>query len=246
MPLQHRHTYAADLRCGLRAGEKDTDRRSHPSAGADKCALLSRPASPRLEPVHSIERLSDAGSSRTPSRFACRARTVWECRPASSLSGLLPTLPCTLQDQAALSFTGLLRQARGGALSSPPGLMAPRGAPSRPHRAPQPAPAGSRQSEPAAPTVWSQHASEVQWTGEKPPEPAAVVPLTVGAMTVWSCGHEAEPVASSGSRSDASVGAVPRLWQPCHRRPVRRRTARRFLRQLALTCASKEAQRGVR
>ena len=95
MPLQHRHTYAADLRCGLRAGEKDTDRRSHPSAGADKCALLSRPASPRLEPVHSIERLSDAGSSRTPSRFACRARTVWECRPASSLSGLLPTLPCT-------------------------------------------------------------------------------------------------------------------------------------------------------
>jgi len=95
MPLQHRHTYAADLRCGLRADEKDTDRRSHPSAGTDKCALLSRPTSPRLEPVRSIERLSDAGSSRTPSCFACRARTVWECRPASSLSGLLPALPCT-------------------------------------------------------------------------------------------------------------------------------------------------------
>ncbi len=95
MPLQHRHTYAADLRCGLRADEKDTDRRSHPPAGTDKCALLSRPISPRLEPVRSIERLSDAGSSRTPSRFACRARAVWACRPASSLSGLLPTLPCT-------------------------------------------------------------------------------------------------------------------------------------------------------
>jgi len=95
MPLQHRHTYAADLRCGLRADEKDTDRRSRPSAKADKRALLSRPASPRLEPVRSIERLLDAGSSRTPSRFACRARTVWECRPASSLSGLLPALPCT-------------------------------------------------------------------------------------------------------------------------------------------------------
>jgi len=95
MPLQHRHTYAAGFRCGLRADEKDTDRRSRSSAGADKRALLSRPTSPRLEPVRSIERLSDAGSSRTPSRFACQARTVWECRPASSLSGLLPALPCT-------------------------------------------------------------------------------------------------------------------------------------------------------
>jgi hypothetical protein len=95
MPLQHRHTYAADLQCGLRANEKDIDRRSRRPPKGRRRALLSRPASPRLEPVRSIERLSDAGSSRTPSRFACRARTVWECRPASSLSGLLPALPCT-------------------------------------------------------------------------------------------------------------------------------------------------------
>src|SRR4030095_6856444 len=37
-----------------------------------------------------------------------------------------------LPGQAAPSFTGLLRQADGGALSSPPGLMAPRGAPAPP------------------------------------------------------------------------------------------------------------------
>jgi len=120
MPLQHRHTYAADLRCGLRAGEKDTDRRSHPSAGADKCALLSRPASPRLEPVHSIERLSDRWFLTytfplrlpSPDRLGVPPRLV-VVRAASHP-------PLHLQDQAALSFTGLLRQARGGALSSPP------------------------------------------------------------------------------------------------------------------------------
>ena len=36
--------------------------------------------------------------------------------------------PLRFQGQAALSFVGLLRQAGGGALSSPPGCMAPRGA----------------------------------------------------------------------------------------------------------------------
>jgi len=36
--------------------------------------------------------------------------------------------PLRFQDQAALSFAGLLRQVGGGVLSSPPGYMAPRGA----------------------------------------------------------------------------------------------------------------------
>jgi hypothetical protein len=35
---------------------------------------------------------SCAGSPRTPSRLDCRAREVWRCRRAPSLSGLLPTL----------------------------------------------------------------------------------------------------------------------------------------------------------
>ena len=35
----------------------------------------------------------DTGFSRTPSRLARRARTVWQYRPVPSLSGLLPALP---------------------------------------------------------------------------------------------------------------------------------------------------------
>ena len=34
----------------------------------------------------------NAGSSRAPSRLACRTRAVWQCRPVSALSGLLPPL----------------------------------------------------------------------------------------------------------------------------------------------------------
>src|SRR6266536_511007 len=34
-----------------------------------------------------------AGSSRTPSRLACRTRAVWRYRPVPSLSGLLPPFP---------------------------------------------------------------------------------------------------------------------------------------------------------
>src|SRR3954470_20796857 len=41
----------------------------------------------------SLEGRSDAGSSRTPFRLACRARTVWQYRSVPSLSGLLSTLP---------------------------------------------------------------------------------------------------------------------------------------------------------
>jgi hypothetical protein len=36
---------------------------------------------------------SRAGSSRTPSRLACRTRAVWRCRPVPSLSGLLLPSP---------------------------------------------------------------------------------------------------------------------------------------------------------
>jgi len=40
----------------------------------------------------SLERRSIAGSSRTPSRLACRTRTIWQCWPVPALSGLLTTL----------------------------------------------------------------------------------------------------------------------------------------------------------
>jgi hypothetical protein len=41
----------------------------------------------------SLEGLYSAGSSRPPSRLACRTRVVWQCRPVPSLSGLLPPSP---------------------------------------------------------------------------------------------------------------------------------------------------------
>jgi hypothetical protein len=66
-------------------------RRSRPSTRWS-CAA-ARPISTRLEPVLIACGGSITGSSRTPSRLACRARAVWQCRPVPSLSGLLPPSP---------------------------------------------------------------------------------------------------------------------------------------------------------
>jgi hypothetical protein len=66
-----------------------------------------------------------------PSRLAVPTRPV-VVGAASRPSWRLP-------GQAAPSFAGLLRQPNGGALSSPPGLMAPRGAPARPSSGAAPA-----------------------------------------------------------------------------------------------------------
>ena len=46
---------------------------------------------------NSLERRSDAGFSRPPSRHACRTRTVWQFRCVPSLSGLLSTLTGVLR-----------------------------------------------------------------------------------------------------------------------------------------------------
>jgi len=56
------------------------------------CAA-TRPQSARFEPVDSLERLYDTGSSRTPSDLACRTRAIWRYWPVPSLSGLLPLSP---------------------------------------------------------------------------------------------------------------------------------------------------------
>jgi hypothetical protein len=51
-----------------------------------------RPTSTRFEPVP-VNEASTAGSSRTPSRLARRARTIWQYWHATALSGLLPPSP---------------------------------------------------------------------------------------------------------------------------------------------------------
>jgi hypothetical protein len=88
-----------------------------------------RPKSTRLEPVRHL-RNADTGFSRTPSRLACRTRTVWQYRHVPSLSGPLPALPGASQVKLPSASTQLLRQPGGGVLSPPLGHTAPRGAPS--------------------------------------------------------------------------------------------------------------------
>ena len=92
MPLQPRHGYAAGIHRGLPAGDINRPRSSPPAAPCG-CALLTQPRSARFELVVSLEGRSAAGSSRTPSRLACRTRTIWQCWPVPSLSGLLPPSP---------------------------------------------------------------------------------------------------------------------------------------------------------
>jgi hypothetical protein len=95
-------------------------------------ALLTGPDPPGFEPaellsgvpplVPALVRLSVLLAGPGPSGGAGSSR---RCRAASRPPRRLP-------GQAAPSFTGLLRQPGGGALSFPPGLMAPRGAPAQP------------------------------------------------------------------------------------------------------------------
>src|SRR3977135_4274360 len=62
---------------------------AHPS---QRSRTAPRPISTRLEPVRRLRNV-DTGFSRTPSRLACRPRTVWQYRHVPSLSGLLPPSP---------------------------------------------------------------------------------------------------------------------------------------------------------
>ena len=88
------------------------------------------PISTRLERVRRLRNV-DTGFSRTPSRLACRTRTVWQYRHVPSLSGPLPVLPGASQVRLPSASTQLLRQPGGGVLSPPLGHTAPRGARSR-------------------------------------------------------------------------------------------------------------------
>jgi hypothetical protein len=90
-------------------------------------ALQPGPHPPGSGPVVNLRDVN-TGSSRPPSRLACRTRAVWQYRPVPSLSGLLP--PCLAPPrQGCPSFTSLLRQASGGVLAPPLGQTEPRGAP---------------------------------------------------------------------------------------------------------------------
>jgi len=90
-------------------------------------ALHPGPYPPDLSRWNSYGALT-TDSSRTPSRLACRTRTVWQYQHAPSLSGLLPTLPGISRVRLPSAPIESLRRLGGGVLSSPHGHEAPRGA----------------------------------------------------------------------------------------------------------------------
>ena len=97
---------AASLRLRRRPSPRPPDQRHHPAQEfpapprrperrrRDGAGARCNPAPIRqIRAGGSLERRSAAGSSRAPFRLACRARTIWQYWPASSLSGAASTLP---------------------------------------------------------------------------------------------------------------------------------------------------------
>ena len=127
MPLRPRHAYAADLQRGLPAGDINRLESRPPIAPAcvhrDPAQIRQvraggihlRSVRALVSLVHLPVPLAEPG----PSDGA---------GPSRRCQGCCPPDPNTSSGQAAPSFTGLLRQAGGGVLSSPRGCLAPRGA----------------------------------------------------------------------------------------------------------------------
>lgn len=87
-----------------------------------------RPISARFESVELLRGFTPLISIRTPSRLACRTRTVWQYQYVPSLSGLLPALPGISRIRLPSAPIESLRRLDGGVLSPPHGHEAPRGA----------------------------------------------------------------------------------------------------------------------
>jgi hypothetical protein len=117
VPLQLRHGYAADLPRGLLTGGHNPVT----ELSIEWTHTADQPISARFGVGVSHLRGFDAGSSRTPFHLACRASTVWQCRPSRRCQGCSRLFP-RFRDRTALSFARLLRQPNGGALSSPLGI----------------------------------------------------------------------------------------------------------------------------
>ena len=65
-----------------------------PSHAAGRACAAARPRSTRFRAGFSLAGVPPlVPAIRAPSRLACRARAVWQCRPVPSLSGLLPPSP---------------------------------------------------------------------------------------------------------------------------------------------------------
>ena len=109
LPRQHRHAYAAGLQRGLPAGIERPASESPPRGGV-RC---TRPASSRLEPVEPLRGVRHWFLSYGVSPCLPDPRRL-EVPGTSRRCQGCSHLPARLRGSAALSFTGLLRQAGGG------------------------------------------------------------------------------------------------------------------------------------
>ena len=75
MLLRHRHGYAADLHRGLPAGDLKPAR-EFPARHEERVRTAIQPISTGFGAGGKLKERDSAGSSRTPSRLACRTRTI--------------------------------------------------------------------------------------------------------------------------------------------------------------------------
>src|ERR1039458_3207675 len=124
MPRQHRHGYAADLLRGLRLDPEISSTESLPERSV------------RCEPAHIHQLRADGRitglwhwflSYTFSSRLPDPGRLAVPTRPVVVRAA--PTLPRISTVRLPSASTSLLRQASGGLVSSPPVVIAPRGAP---------------------------------------------------------------------------------------------------------------------
>jgi hypothetical protein len=75
MPLRHRHGYAAGLHRGLPTSAINPAK-EFPTRRNGQVRTAIQPTSTGFELAVALEGLYTAGSSRTPSRLACRTRAI--------------------------------------------------------------------------------------------------------------------------------------------------------------------------
>ena len=121
MPLQHRHTYTAEF-------DVTSPLAQSTSFGVAPEGVRCNPAQIRqVRAGGTLEGLSHWLLAHTfPSCLPDPGRLTVPTRPVVVGAACRPSLRS--QGQTAPNFGRLLRQPTGGALSSPPGFMAPRGA----------------------------------------------------------------------------------------------------------------------
>jgi len=127
MPLRLCHDYAAGFRRGLRRRDHNPTPKSAPHAKWEP-RTAAQPISTRLELVPRLSGFNHWFTLVTPFCLACRApgHLAVLARPVVVRAASHP--PERLFGQAALSFTGLLRQPGAAGLSPATGNRAPHGA----------------------------------------------------------------------------------------------------------------------